>query len=404
MEHESGDGFLLITLGVILMGVPAVKNFCRRLGIPTSVGFIFLGLAIGAILRPVAGLSSPVFNGALSVLAQLSVVALLFRVGLRSHTSALLEKLPDASLIWIGNALGAAAVGFVVAFYGLGWSVETSLVVGTAFSATSIAVSLSVWDELGLADSDTGATLLDVAELDDLSAAVLLAVLIGTLPALMNGHDDLWVTAGISTVWILAKLAVFIVGCYLFAHYFEKGFTSFNRRMSDSPASLTLSILGAGLAIAAITDSLGFSVAVGALFAGLAFSRDPEAVRNDGNFSYVYEFLAPFFFIQIGIQTEFAVLMGAWEVGLLLLVAAALSKIVFTYLPAIRTMSSQDAMNLSVSMVPRAEIALVVVYEARLIDPRIVPPEVFAGMVVVSIGTSILSPVVLRRMLAERAA
>ncbi len=399
MEFESGSGFLLLTLGAIFVSASLVRNVCHRLGLPSSVGFIVLGLLIGAVLRPIVGFGSPVFNGAFAALAQLSVVVLLFRVGLRSHTSALLEKLPDASMIWIGNALGSAAVGFLVAFYALGWTFETSLAIGTAFSATSIAVSLAVWDELGLADSPTGAMLLDVADLDDLSAAVLLAVLIGTLPAMLNGDGDLWLKVGTSTVMTLIKLVTFIVGCYLFAFYVEKGFTEFNQRMSDSAASLSISILGAGLAIAAVADYLGFSIAIGALFAGLAFSRDPEAVREEGNFNYLYEFLAPFFFIHIGMQTDLSVLFDALDVGIVLFIAAVASKLVFTYLPAVRTMPRRDALNLSISMVPRAEIALVVIYECRVIDSRIIPPDVFAGMVLVALATSILSPIALKPLL-----
>ena len=295
----------------------------------------------------------------------------------------------------------AHAIGFFVSRYGFDWSLETSLVVATAFSATSIAVSMAVWDELGIADSDTGATLLDVAELDDLSAAVLLAVLLGTLPAMLNGDSDLWLQAGTSSLLVLSKLAVFIVGCYLFAHFLEEKFTEFNRRMSDTPASLTISILGAGLAISAVADFLGFSVAIGALFAGLAFSRDPEAVRTDGSFTYFYEFLTPFFFIHIGMQTDLAVLVNAFDIGIALFMAAALSKLVFTFAPAVLTMTSREALNLGVSMIPRAEIALVVVYECRAIDDRIVSPEVFAGMVMVSLGTSVAAPIALKRTLAS---
>ena len=401
--HGGVDSLLLVALGVVLISGPVTKRVCRALGLPTSVGFVVLGLAIGMLLRPLHGSGSPAFNGVFSTLAQLGVVALLFRVGLRSHTSALLEKLPDASLIWISNVVGSAAVGFLVARYGLQWSLETSLVVGTAFSATSIAVSMAVWDELGVAESDTGAMLLDVAELDDLSAAVLLAVLLGTLPALLNGDGGLWIKVGIASADVLMKLSLFIAGCYLFAHILEERFTAFNRRMSDAPASLTISILGAGLAIAAVAEMLGFSAAIGALFAGLAFSRDPEAVRTDAGFTYLYEFLTPFFFIHIGMQTDLTVLVNAVDVGVLLFVAAALSKLVFTFAPAILWMQRRDALHLAVSMIPRAEIALVVIYECRAVDSNIVSAEVFAGMVLVSMGTSIVAPIALRRMLSQPA-
>ena len=391
---------LLITLGAVLILSPLTKGACHRLGLPASVGYIALGLAIGALVKS-SGISSPVFAGTFEALAQLGVVALLFRVGLRSHTSALLDKIPDASVIWISNVLGSLAIGYVVARYGFQWSVETSLVVATAFSATSIAVSVSVWDEAGKLGSDEGQMVVDVAELDDLSAAVLLAVLLGTLPALLNGEDGIWLRVGTSSLEILFKLALFILGCYLFAHFVEARFTRINRWLSDTPTSLTISILGAGLVIAAFADYLGFSIAIGALFAGLAFSRDPQAVRTDGRFSYFYDFLTPFFFIHIGMQTDLMALINAFDVGLVLFVAAALAKFVFTAAPALLTMNRKDALTLGVSMIPRAEIALVVMYECRALDDRVVSSEVFAGMVLVSLATCIVSPTLLRRMLGS---
>jgi Kef-type K+ transport system membrane component KefB len=399
MELDSGSGLLLITLGVMLTLGPLIKAVCQRIRIPISVGHILLGLTVGSMLKPLDALASPVFEGSFAVLAQLGIVALLFRVGLRSHTSALLEKLPDASVIWIVNVAGTFGAGYLVARYGLDWSIETSLVIGTAFTATSIAVSLAAWDELGMVNSDTATTLLDVAELDDLSAAVLLAILLGALPVMLNGSNGLWLQVGASSVTVMIKLAVFILGCYLFAHYFEAPFTHLNRQLGNSPFSMTLCILGVGLVIAAIAGALGFSIAVGAFFAGLAFSRDPEAVREDGGFTYLYEFLTPFFFIHIGMQTDFSVLLQAGDIGLILFAAAAISKLLFTAAPALLSMSRGDAVTLGVSMIPRAEIALVVIYECRAIDSRIVPPEVFAGMVLVSLATSVLAPIVLRLVL-----
>lgn len=394
----SSGGLLLMTLGAILILAPLTKSACRRLGVPALVGYILIGLIIGDLVRPLAS-SEARFDGVFEALAQLGVVALLFRVGLRSHTSALLDKLPQASLIWIANVLGSVAIGYVISRYGFGWSVETSLVIATAFSATSVAVSVAVWDELNQLDSDQGQMLIDVAELDDLSAAVLLAVLLGTVTVLLNGDDGLWTRVGTSALSIVFKLALFIVGCYVFAHFLEPGFTRFNRELTNSETSLTISILGAGLAIAAIAAYLGFSVAIGALFAGLAFSRDPDAVHTDGRFVYFYDLLTPFFFIHIGMQTDLSVLTDAVGVGSILFFAAALAKLVSTIAPALISMSGRDALTLGISMVPRAEIALVVVYACRELDERIVPPEVFAAMVVVSLATCVISPVVLRRML-----
>jgi Kef-type K+ transport system membrane component KefB len=370
------------------------------MGVPVSVGYIVLGLLLGALLRQFE-LQSTNFDSVFAALGSLGVVALLFRVGLRSHTSALLEKLPAASLIWVCNVVGSLLVGFFVARFLLSWSIETSLIIAVAFSATSVAVSVAVWDEAGRLASNEGQMLVDVAELDDLSAAILLAVLIGVLPAMLSGQGDIWSQAGSASLIIFGKLAVFMSGCYLFAFFFEKRFTSFNARLSESESIMTISILGAGLAIAALADALGFSLAIGALFAGLAFSRDPDAVRTDGRFSYIYDLLTPFFFIHIGMQTDVEALFTALDIGLVLFVAATGIKLVSAALPALLSMNRTHALMLGLSMVPRAEIALVVMYTCRAIDPALVPDDVFASMVLVSLATCIVAPVMLRKMMSD---
>lgn len=360
------------------------------------MGYIAIGLGISAFGRNWQDFS-PESAEAFTLLAQLGVVTLLFRVGLKSNTRALIAKLPEASLIWCGDVLSNLTIGYVVARYGLQMSFETSLVIATALSATSVAVSASVWDEMGKLASERAQILVDVAELDDLSGVLLLAILLGIATTLFDGSSLPWSTLGGSTAIVLVKLACFMAGCYLFASYLERGFTQFIRRLGESSTALTISILGAGLAIAAVADSLGFSLAIGALFAGLAFSRDPGAVRADGRFSYLYDFLTPFFFINIGMQTDLAELGRSLDLGLVLLVAGAFAKVFGVALPALRSMQMRDAVTLGVSMMPRAEIALVVVYQCQALDERLVAPEVFGAMVFVSLATCIASPILLRR-------
>ncbi len=52
-------------------------------------------------------------------------------------------------------------------------------------------------------------------------------------------------------------------------------------------------------------------------------------------------------------------------------------------------------------MVPRAEITMVVVDQGRRMGDWVVPPEVYAAAVVVTAGTCVLTPLVLRPLLAR---
>lgn len=391
---------LLIVLGALLVLSPFIKSLMERIGVPALVGYVLLGIVVSALNQQWSFIGSA-FDSTFTVLAQLGVVALLFRVGLNSDIRGLLAKLPDASLIWVGDVLTTVLLGFTVSRYVLALSVETSLVIATAFSATSVAVSVAVWNELHKLKSSLGQLLVDVAELDDLSGVLMLAVLLAVIPVLQDSDAQILPSIAVTTLAVLLKLAVFIFGCYLFSHYLEPEFTSLNVKWKNSGTGLTISILGAGLAIAAVAGYLGFSLAIGALFAGLAFSRDPKAVHNDAKFAYFYEFFTPFFFIYIGLQVNPDAIFSSLGPAALLFVPAALGKLLGVAGPALRFVTKSEAVLLGFSMIPRAEIAMVIVHQCRALDPTIVTDKIFAAVVLVSIATSVLSPLLLRSLLTR---
>jgi Kef-type K+ transport system membrane component KefB len=389
---------ILLTLGALLVLGPFLKSLMQRLRVPALICYMLLGFAI-SLLDARWHFITPAFESTFAVLAQVGVVALLFRVGLKSHTDKLLEKLPTASLIWVGDVLTNLVAGFLVSRYALALPLVTSLVIATAFSATSVAVSVGVWSELGKLGTDAGQLLVDVAELDDLSGVLLLAVLLAVIPVLQLGNGEFLSLAGTTFLTVLAKLALFLAACYLFAHYLEARFTRFSRKVERSTTDLTITILGAGLVIAVIAGYLGFSLAIGALFAGLAFSRDPQAVQTDARFAYFYEFFTPFFFVHIGMQVDPGAVSNAFVLGVLLFLVAVLAKFIGVSGVAGLLIKKSDAVLLGISMMPRAEIALVVLYQCSKVGVDIVSEEVFAAMVFVSLASSIFAPLLLRRVL-----
>jgi len=395
------DYLIFITLGCLMILSPLVKSYLKRAGIPEMVGYICLGFIV-SLINAKWNFITTAFDNTFSAMAQLGIVALLFRVGLKSHTKALLDKLPDASPIWAGDVLINFALGFIVSYYAVYLTLEASLVIATALSATSVAISVSIWDELNILDSPKGRLLVDVAELDDLSGVLILAVLLATIPALQNNQINILVLAGSITLITLMKLILFITGCYLFAHYLEADFTKFSRNIENSNTAVSITILGAGLTIAALAGYLGFSLAIGALFAGLAFSRDPQTIHTRAKFTDFYEFFSPFFFIYIGMQLNPEAVIGSIGTGLLLFMIAVIGKIIGVGLPAMKSLPKDDALLLGVSMVPRAEIALVIIHQFHELDTDIISEEVFAGLVFVSIVTSITAPLMLRWIIQRK--
>jgi hypothetical protein len=84
---------LLITLGALLILSPFVKSLMERIGVPALVGYILLGFLV-SVMNQQWSFVTTVFNNTYAVLAQLGVVALLFRVGLQGKSPPLFVGQP----------------------------------------------------------------------------------------------------------------------------------------------------------------------------------------------------------------------------------------------------------------------------------------------------------------------
>ncbi|EDX75866.1 ATP synthase ab C terminal domain protein [Coleofasciculus chthonoplastes PCC 7420] len=113
----------------------------------------------------------------------------------------------------------------------------------------------------------------------------------------------------------------------------------------------------------------------------------------------LYELFTPFFFIGIGLKINPSALTAALGMGGILLVAAVLGKLIGAGGPTLLTTGWTGAALIGVSMVPRAEITMIVMGKGLSLGEWAVSNQVFAAMVVVSAVTSILAPIILRSLL-----
>jgi len=335
---------------------------------------------------------------ALSFLADIGVIALLFQVGLQSHPRALLNKLPQALKIWLGDVLGSAALGFAAAYFLLELSLIPSLIAAAALTATSVGVSVQVWRDHHALESDQGRLLVDLAELDDISAVALMALLFALVTTLHQGDGRILTTLTLTGLGFAGKLALFILVCYLFARYLEPPITRLSSRLEPAPQRM-LTVAGMGFIIAAFANWLGFSLAIGALFAGLAFSGDPRAIKTENSFKDIYAFATPFFFLYIGLGIDFSHVAAGAALGSVMLIAAIAGKFIGAGLPTVFANGLTGGVLIGVSMIPRAEIAMIVAHQARQMGSWAMPEELYAAIVFVSMITCIGTPLLLYRLL-----
>lgn len=399
---ESGEWVpLAISLvAVVIIAAGLAKAVLERVKIPGLVGFLLIGVLLRLLDNEWEFMSDRLME-IFDFLAQVGIVVLLFEVGVETNLGGLMNQLGRAVIVWMFNIIGSALVPFLVAYYLLSFDIIPSLFVSAALTATSVGVVVDVWRGAGWLQSELGELLIDVAELDDISAVLMVTVLLSITPLLHAGHADsaLLTIAGI-VGWALLKALAFGAACLAFANYLEKRVTDFVKGLERSPDPM-LTLLSVGFLIAALGALLGFSIAIGAFFAGLAFSRDPDAVKMGTDIESIRDFFLPFFFVSIGYSVSLGALSDNAFLLAAILVTAVVGKLAGSCAPVWRTAGATSGLLIGVSMIPRAEFTMVVMAAGRTLGDWAVPADLFAAAAGTVLITSTVTPVVLRQLLAR---
>jgi Na+:H+ antiporter len=340
---------LLIFIGLLVIVFLVIGPLLSRVGLSPIVGYLVLGWVAHQSISHLDSLV-PAVEAPLSVLARIGLVLLLFHIGLESHLKTLVRYVGKAGVVALVEILVAGVTAWLVLWL-FGAGLSTSLVVAVALSATSIGVATISWSREVLEKTKEGAILLDLASIDDIVGVLLMAFLFGFLP-----HEG-W-TGGI----VLALIGIFalIFGCYLFSLFVEPLVMKALMRYEQKPAAM-LTIVAIGLIIASISSLLHISFAIGAFFAGIAFSRDARAVRLSVSMESLLDLFVPFFFFWIGYQTVVSHLLTLWPLFLTLLLVTLLAKFLSNW-GAARAIGipKWGSLMIGASMIPRAEVTMVV--------------------------------------------
>src|SRR5919109_226912 len=278
---------LLMNIAIALVVAFCGGLIARRLGLPTIIGYMLAGIAIGPF--------TPGFEGdpdTIGQLAELGVIFLMFGVGL--HFS--LDDFWKVRSIAIPGSLGRMARMILLGF-GLsqswGWTVTSGIVIGLAISIASTVALLRGLMDNGLLNTPHGQAAIGWVVVEDL-ATVLILVL---MPTLVNTSDGFnWLQLGLT----LLKAAGF-VALMLFTGTKLIPWVLLRIAHTRSRELFILAILTIALGIAlGAAELFGVSLALGAFIAGVVVSESPLSHQVGADIFPFRESFAVLFFVSIG--------------------------------------------------------------------------------------------------------
>ena len=279
----------------------------RRIGLPTIVGYMLAGIAIGPFTPGFVG-----DVGTISQLAELGVIFLMFGVGL--HFS--LNDLWKVRDIAIPGALGQTIIATLLG-YGLtqawGWSKSASLVLGLAISVASTVVLIRGLMSNGLLNTPHGQAAIGWLVFEDL-ATILILILMPGLASATGGVE--WNVLGLT----LLKAAAF-VAILLFVGKKLIPWILLNSARSGSRELFVLAVLAISLGTAlGAAEIFGISLALGAFVAGVVVSESPLSHQVSADLLPFREAFSVLFFVSIGMLVNLRYL--ASNIGAVLALSA----------------------------------------------------------------------------------
>ena len=272
---------------LVAVGIPVVI-IAQRLRVPTVVGFLLTGIAIGPNALRLVGQTDSV-----AALAEVGVVLLLFAIGLELSLSRIARM---GQWVLRGGALQVVLT--IVAVAGaallLGAPIRLAVFFGALFALSSTAIILKVYTDRAELDTPHGRVVVAILLFQDLCVVPLMLltpVLAGTSPG---------VGAAVRSIAIsVVVIATLILGGRLVVPLALRRIAELRNR-----EIFTMSVVFIGLGAAYVTSAFGMSLALGAFLAGLIISESDYGLQALSDVLPFRDTFSGIFFIAVGMLLD----------------------------------------------------------------------------------------------------
>ena len=358
-----------------------------RINQSAVVGIILAGIVVGPSL-----LGLVTYTDFVSSLGHLGAVVLLFTIGLHFNIKDI------ANVKYFLIALAGIIVPWIAGFYlakMFGYDTTASVFIGTALTATSIAITANVLKEMGKLKTEAAKAIIGAAIIDD-----VLSLLALTISAeIVSGA----LSPPLILVTILKAIAFLVIGVILGSKIISRIMIWLDktRFCGKYPESIFIFAIMVAFLYSLVAELAGLSAIIGSFLAGVALTR--VKLKHDVSFRKGAEHLqiifASIFFISLGVLLDFheVTLDLVWFI-LILTIVALFTKFIGCGVPAkLQGINTRDSLIIGVGMIPRGEVAMIIALIG--LNQNLIMQDTYAALVLMSLLTTIIPPLILRNWL-----
>ena len=394
MAAEAGFIEVIIAVGILLAAAKLMGELFSRIKLPIVLGELLAGMIIGPfalgafLLHPETGESILKIGPELRTLGEIGAIVILFMAGLEMTPK---EFLRGGKASFTVGTLGVVVPFFagLLVFQAFGYDALQAMMIATALTATSIAISIQVLKEFNKIKSPEARLIIAAAVVDDILAIAVLSVVTSLGSAEAIDNIDL-----LDVTFTILKVLGFFAAILIAAIFIlPKVITPRIWKSTGSVEGIaTASFFGA----AAIAGTLGLSPIVGAFAVGMALSATKVFEKIENFISRIGLIFAPLFFAIIGAQVDFrTVNLDVLMLSAVVIAIAISTKLLGCGLPSILFLKNKTAgMRVGIGMISRGEVGLIVAGVG--LSSGVLTGDVYTTIVLMVAVTTIITPIWLK--------
>ncbi|MFC2149525.1 cation:proton antiporter [Candidatus Auribacterota bacterium] len=400
---------IIAFIAVVLAAARIGGAFARKYNQLSILGELVVGIVLGIVIThgPLVFFRGVVDTDVFRFICNAGIFFLMLMAGMHLDIKQLLRMTGKGSLIALGGLVLSLYFGYKLGQHFLPdseYKLIQSFFLGVVLSITAIPSLSRVLYEIGMLRTKFGHTIINAAIADDIFGMLTLAVLMNMITSHKGVYGADFVLLAVQVVAFFAFLVA--TGFYII-RFIGKKLERLKARWIQYAAAVAVVLLVTGAA-----EYSGMHFLIGALVAGM-FLRDDifnKEVMHDMKERVTWvtlAFLAPIFFVSIGIQVDLTALTAAPVFVLFMIGAAILGKVLGAGVCARMTgFSARESLAVGTGMNGRGAVELfvaAVAIDAGLFAKPVDTPElvniVFSSVIIMTIVTTVLVSIGMKPLL-----